>query len=361
MTDPDPKEPGGKRTPTGQFQAQMRAVRADIDRNVEKTRADFERNVNQAKAQINQARADLDRNIEQARAQFEAASARMQQRTGRNLIGAIIMSLVLGGALVASIIIDRQYFILFGAILLGICSFELATAMKVRYWYVPRYLNALVTVVAMPLAFYQGMVVATVAIIAGLGVILLWQIVRLSIRGHMPGAKLAPSLAASAFAQGYVTLLGAFTVALAAQPGTPSGVVSGQWWVLSFLIIVVSVDVGAYASGLNFGKHLMAPKISPKKTWEGFAGAGVAASIAGILVSILILHEQWWFGLIMGIVLLFVATWGDLGESHLKRVLGIKDMSNWLAGHGGFLDRLDSIIPSGVFVFILYFIVQSFH
>jgi phosphatidate cytidylyltransferase len=361
MTDPNPNEPGGKLTPTGQFQAQMRAVRADIDRNVEQAKADFERNVEQARVQITQARAELDKNIEQARAQFEAASARMQQRTGRNLIGAILMGLVLGGALVASIVIDRQYFILFGAILLGICSFELATAMKVRYWYVPRYISAAVTVLVMPLAFYQGMVVATVAIFGGLAVILLWQIVRLSLRGHMPGAKLAPSLAASAFAQGYVTLLGAFSVSLAAQPGTPGGVASGQWWVLSFLIVVASVDIGAYASGLNFGKHLMAPNISPKKTWEGFAGAGVSASIAGILVSILILHEQWWFGIILGVVFLFVGTWGDLGESHLKRVLGIKDMSNWLAGHGGFLDRLDSIIPSGVFAFILYFIVQAFH
>lgn len=361
MTDPNPKEPGGKHTPTGQFQAQIRAVRADIDRNIEQAKADFEKNVEQAKAQIEQARSDFERNVDQARAQFEAASARMQQRTGRNIIGAIAMGLALGGALVASIVVDRQYFIVFGAVLLGICSFELATAMKVRYWYVPRYLNAAVTVVAMPLAFYQGMVVATVAIIGGLGVILLWQIVRLSIRGHMPGARLAPSLAASAFAQGYVTLLGSFTIALAAQPGQANGLVAGQWWVLAFLIVVVSVDIGAYASGLNFGKHLMAPKISPKKTWEGFAGAAVAASIAGIAVSTLMLHEPWWFGLILGIILLFVATWGDLGESHLKRVLGIKDMSNWLAGHGGFLDRLDSILPSGVFVFILYFIVQANH
>ncbi len=341
MTDPNSDKPDEKLTPTGQFQAQMRAVRADFDRTVE------------------QARADFDRNIEQARAQFDQANAKMQARTGRNIIGAVLMGLGLGGALLASILVDKQFFILFGAVLLGICSFELATAMKVRNWYVPRYLSAAVTVAAMPLAFYQGMVITTVAILGGLAVILLWQIVRLSIRGHMPGAKLGPSLAASAFAQGYVTLLGAFTVALAAQPGTPGQQAAGQWWVLAFLIIVVSVDVGAYATGIMWGKHPLAPKISPKKTWEGFAGAAVTSSVAGILVTVFMLHEHWWFGLILGLILLFVATWGDLGESHLKRVLGIKDMSNWLAGHGGFLDRLDSILPSGVFAFTMYFIVQA--
>ncbi len=342
MTDPHPKEPGGKLTPTGQFQAQLRAARADFDRNLEKARSDF------------------DRNLENAKAQFEQASDQLQKRTGRNIIGAVVMGLVLGGLVLVSLLVDKQFFILFGAVLLGISSFELATAMQHRLWYVPRYISAAVTVAVMPVAYYQGMIVATVAIIGGLAVILLWQIVRLSLRGHMPGAKLGGSLAASAFSLSYVTWLGAFTVALVAQPGSANQQ-SGQWWVLAFLIVVVSVDIGAYASGLKFGKHPLAPKISPKKTWEGFAGAGVVSTLAAILVSTLILHEQWWFGLFLGPILLTVATWGDLGESHLKRVIGIKDMSNWLAGHGGFLDRLDSIIPSGFFMFVLYFIVASFH
>jgi phosphatidate cytidylyltransferase len=103
----------------------------------------------------------------------------------------------------------------------------------------------------------------------------------------------------------------------------------------------------------------MAPKISPKKTWEGFAGAGVFAMIVGILLSIFMLNQPWWFGIIFGLVILATATLGDLGESHLKRTIGIKDMSNWLAGHGGFLDRLDSVLPSSLAAFVIFSIVAG--
>lgn len=339
------KDSGGANPPTGQFRAQIESARADFERNMEQARAQFEKTAEQARAQ-------LERNVEQARAQFDEVQTRIHKRTGRNLLGAIAMGIVLGGLLIASLTIEKQFFILFAVFLLGTSTFELSTAMRHRQWYVPRYLSTAVTVIVLPISYYYGMAYAFVASLAGLAVIFVWLLVRLSWWKAIPGATVATSLAASAFTQGYVTILGSFTVALVAQP-------NGQWWVLAFLIVVVCVDIGAYASGLMFGKHLLAPRISPKKTWEGFAGAGVAASVSGVLVTWLILHNVWWTGLILGIMLLFVATWGDLGESYLKRFIGIKDMSNWLAGHGGYLDRLDSIIPSGVVVYVLYFIVNA--
>ena len=116
----------------------------------------------------------------------------------------------------------------------------------------------------------------------------------------------------------------------------------GEWWVLAFIVIVIAADTGAYASGLTFGKHPMAPRISPKKTWEGFAGAALAALVAGLLLGLFMLGIPWWVGLIFGVVILLAATIGDLAESMIKRDLGIKDMSSWLPGHGGVLDRLDS-------------------
>ena len=122
---------------------------------------------------------------------------------------------------------------------------------------------------------------------------------------------------------------------------------SGEWWVLAFIIIAVVSDTGAYAAGLAFGRHPMAPRISPKKTWEGFAGAVVAALIAGVLLALFMLGLDWWMGIVFGLVILGTATVGDLGESMIKRDLGIKDMSSWLPGHGGVLDRLDSILLSG--------------
>jgi phosphatidate cytidylyltransferase len=151
--------------------------------------------------------------------------------------------------------------------------------------------------------------------------------------------------------QVYVPFLGSFAVLLATQPG-------GEWWALAFLLVVVSVDIGAYASGLSFGKHPMAPRISPKKTWEGFAGSVVTALVAGVVLSILMLHEPWWFGLIFGAVLVFTATLGDLTESLIKRDLGIKDISTWLPGHGGFLDRLDSILPSAAAAYVMFVIFR---
>ena len=90
----------------------------------------------------------------------------------------------------------------------------------------------------------------------------------------------------------------------------------------------------------------MAPVISPKKTWEGFAGAAVATIVAAVLLGLFMLDQPWWFGLIFGVAILLSATLGDLAESLIKRDIGIKDMSSWLPGHGGFLDRLDSILPS---------------
>lgn len=347
MSDQRPSDKGDKNPPTAPLRVQYEQARADFERNMEQARAQFEKTVEQGRAQ-------LERNVEQARAQFEEVQNRINKRTGRNLLGAIVMGFILGGGIIASLIIDKRYFMLAAIALLGVASFELATAMRHRQWYVPRYLSTAVTVLVVPITYVYGLPIGIVAMLGGLAVIFLWLLIRLSWKHAIPGATVATSFAASAFAQGYVTLFGAFTVALVSSN-------NGQWWTLAFLIVVVSVDIGAYVSGMLFGKHLLAPKISPKKTWEGFAGAGVLACIAGVLVTWLMLHEVWWTGLILGIVLLFVATWGDLGESYLKRVIGIKDMSNWLAGHGGYLDRIDSILPSGVVVFIIYLVVQGSH
>jgi phosphatidate cytidylyltransferase len=123
---------------------------------------------------------------------------------------------------------------------------------------------------------------------------------------------------------------------------------------LAFLIIVIVSDVGAYASGLTFGRHPMAPRISPKKTWEGFAGAVLFALFAGVLLALFMIDQPWWVGLIFGGSLVLTAVLGDLIESLIKRDIGVKDMSSWLPGHGGVLDRLDSILPSAVAAFALY-------
>ena len=139
----------------------------------------------------------------------------------------------------------------------------------------------------------------------------------------------------------------------------PEGAVGGEWWTLASIIIVVVTDIGAYASGLAFGRHKLAPIISPGKTVEGFVGSILVAIVTGALLAWLMLGQPWWVGVVMGVLLALVGTMGDLTESLIKRDLGIKDISSMLPGHGGFLDRLDSILPSSAVAYVIFLVVTS--
>ena len=161
----------------------------------------------------------------------------------------------------------------------------------------------------------------------------------------MPDGYLT-DVAASVFLAIYLGLFASFATLLVAPA-------DGAQRVLTFLIMVVSSDTGGYAAGVLFGKHPMAPTISPKKSWEGFAGSILAAMVGGALSVALMLDHPWWQGLITGAVIAIVATVGDLAESLIKRDLGVKDMGNLLPGHGGVMDRMDSLLPSAVVSWIL--------
>jgi phosphatidate cytidylyltransferase len=181
-----------------------------------------------------------------------------------------------------------------------------------------------------------------------MALVTLWRLVELIWPKHrVSRAELFKDLQAGIFVQSYVVFLGSFALLLTGREG-------GQWWALGFLIVVISTDTGAYASGLLLGKHKMAPRISPKKTWEGFAGSVLAATIAGVLVALFMIDQPVWVGLLFGVCLALAATLGDLSESLIKRDLGIKDISTWLPGHGGFLDRVDSVLPSAAVAYAFY-------
>jgi phosphatidate cytidylyltransferase len=144
----------------------------------------------------------------------------------------------------------------------------------------------------------------------------------------------------------YVPLLGGFAVLLLVPD-------DGVARVLAFIATVVASDVGGYAAGVLVGKHPMAPSISPKKSWEGFAGSVTACMILATLLLAFTFHAPWWSGLVFGAAMAVSATVGDLGESLIKRDLGIKDMGHLLPGHGGLMDRLDSLLPSAAVAFLL--------
>jgi phosphatidate cytidylyltransferase len=281
--------------------------------------------------------------------QVRDVNARIDQKAGRPLWQAIAAGLLLGGVFLASLLWLVELFVVFVTALVVVAVFELATALRTKGRLRSRWPLVGLSGAMVPLAFYFG---PEGQLWAFLGAIALVAIIR-ALRPLFDKPSLEstlPDIGVAIMVLGYVPFLAGFAVAIAALPG-------GQLWVLAGVAIVVAVDTGAYVTGLSFGRTPMAPKISPKKTWEGFAGSLIVALIAGSLLGTFMLGVPLWVSLLFGAVLVGSATLGDLVESLIKRDLEIKDISSWLPGHGGFLDRVDSMLPS---MAMLYVMVQIF-
>lgn len=314
----------------------------------EKRRWRFRRAELEARAEAT--REEILAQVKATRAHLDHANEVIEKRAGRNLVLATLIGLVMGFAMLFSLIVVKELFMIVAAFLIGVTAFELASALRASGRRVPRWPTAIAAVAAVPVTFYFGDTGQWCAALGGTILVVVWRLLELvnpNLRG--PARTVWHDLSAGVFVQIYVPFLATFAVLLTSKE-------NGQWWTLAFLILVISVDTGAYATGVTFGKHPMAPRISPKKTWEGFAGSVAAAFIAGILVSLFMLNEPWWFGFVFGGVMVATATIGDLTESLIKRDLGIKDISTWLPGHGGLLDRMDSILPSAAAAYVLFLI-----
>lgn len=301
---------------------------------------------------VRAARTEFEHQIERARADFEQVNERINARTGRNLLLAILSGVVIGAAVLGSLLFVKSLFLIFAipACLLGVFEFSRAlqaAGRRVDVW--PQMVMATVIMIA---GFLEGHWTHWVATFTAVAFLIVWRMVaQMAARdGRLYGDVLSDVLVAG-FVPLYVAFLASLTLVLLRQEG-------GQYWLLAMVVVAVVADVGAYASGLAFGKHPMAPRISPKKTWEGFAGAAVLAIAASVTYGIFVLQIPVWAGLVFGVAILASATVGDLGESMIKRDLGIKDMSSWLPGHGGVLDRLDSILPSTAVALAMYFLLS---
>lgn len=127
----------------------------------------------------------------------------------------------------------------------------------------------------------------------------------------------------------------------------------GAWFLISLMALIWVADTAAYFSGKAFGKHKLAPRVSPGKTWEGAAGGIIAATAwlvlsaiwPGSFADVLLQHWPWWALLLIGVLLASVSIVGDLFESLLKRRAQVKDSSGLLPGHGGVYDRIDALLP----------------
>lgn len=296
---------------------------------------------------------DLAHNVEEARAQFDQANEAINRRVGRNLLAAIAIGLVLGGVFLVSLLIVKWLFMILAAALIALTVFEFASALRFAGRDVPRVASTVVAVATVPAAFFLGVEGLWLALLAAVVLITLWRLGEQLRPSHRTGIRsLVADVGAGALVQVYVTFLAGLYVVLVGLEG-------GEWWTLAAIIIVVVTDIGAYASGLAFGRRKLAPLISPGKTVEGFVGSILVATVAAVLLAWLMLGQPWWLGLILGPVLALVGTMGDLTESLIKRDLGIKDISSMLPGHGGFLDRLDSILPSAAVAYAFFLVVTQ--
>ncbi|SDW81155.1 phosphatidate cytidylyltransferase [Saccharopolyspora shandongensis] len=263
-------------------------------------------------------------------------------RAGRDLRAAIGVGVVLGAAIILSLLMVRFVFIGIVAAAVAVSTVELANALKrgadIRISLIPVLVGGQAMLwLSWPFGLRGTLVAFVITVLACLA----WRF-RHGVDGYVR------DVTASVFTAAYVPLFAAFA-AMLVRPE------DGAFRALCFMIGVVASDTGGYAFGVLFGKHPMAPSISPKKSWEGFGGSMLVGVVAGVLSVTLMLDGQWWQGALFGAALVCTATLGDLMESLIKRDLGIKDMGNLLPGHGGLMDRMDSLLPSAAAAWMMLF------
>ncbi|NES16115.1 MULTISPECIES: phosphatidate cytidylyltransferase [Micromonospora] len=252
-------------------------------------------------------------------------------RAGRNLPAAIGVGLALGAAIVVPLFFYLPAFLAVIAAAVAIGVWEMARAVRRSGAHPPLVPLIAGGVITVGLGWFAGPDALSLGLLVTVLGTMIWRL------GDGPGNYQRDLTAATLIAV-YVPFLGGFAAMLAAAPG------DGHLRVLVTLVAVVLSDTGGYAAGVAFGKHPMAPTISPKKSWEGFAGSVTAAAAGSALLLWLLLDVVPWWGALFGVAISCAAVLGDLAESMIKRDLGVKDMSNLLPGHGGLMDRLDSIL-----------------
>jgi phosphatidate cytidylyltransferase len=264
-------------------------------------------------------------------------------KTGRNLPAAIGVGAVLGGGVLVTLLTVKATFLIYMGAAIAVALNELCTAFRQRditISYIPIVVGGIAMLTCAYWLGYRGQAAATALTVLA---VIVYRLVRGGTAGFVRDAS------AGVFAAIYIPFLASFVAAMLA----PS---DGARRVLTFVILTICSDIGGYFAGITLGRgtrHPMAPAISPKKTWEGFTGSAVACLIAGALTMTLLLHGKLWQGLILGAAAVITAITGDLVESAIKRDLDIKDMGTLLPGHGGVLDRIDSLLITAPVTWLL--------
>lgn len=261
-----------------------------------------------------------------------------KSRAGRNLPAAITVGLLLVAVAAVGLLFLPWLFLALVTVLLVLAVKEVSDALRRKGMHAevaPIMVGTAISVAGGYIVsrYDVGMGPSTFIVICLTAMLMASMIARL--RGGPQG--FLRDVAASALLIAYIPMIGVFVPLLLGSTG-------GPYRLITVVSVVVVADIGAYATGVLLGKHKMAPTISPSKTWEGFGGALVFAAVVGAVFVVLLLDAPWWVGVILGLACGAAATLGDLVESLFKRDAGLKDMSNFLPGHGGVMDRLDSLL-----------------
>jgi phosphatidate cytidylyltransferase len=269
---------------------------------------------------------------------------------GRSLSKSVIVGLLLASAFLASLLIYKEIFIVFLSISTAIGAWELSTALREKNWYVPRVPAVVGSVLIMPATYFGGASIQWLASIAIVAALILWRTVHLLFERRKANfqtfQRTIRDFGAAAFLVIYLPLTLSFAILLLRRD-------DGHWWVLAFVTTVALIDSAGYLFGRIFGRNKLAPGVSPKKTWEGLAASIVFGTVSAVSFTVFLLGGQWWVGIIFAAALILAAVFGDLAESLIKRDLGIKDMSKLLPGHGGMMDRLDSLLPASLMTYLV--------
>ncbi len=270
----------------------------------------------------------------------------MDSSKTRTLGPRFAVGLSLGGVFLLSLL-HPFAFTSFAAISAAIATFELARVLRLAGWHVPAG-AALAAPTMVYATYFYGTLGQWFSLLGSLGLLVIWRLVLLLIVGTQQSPKQTlRDFGATGFSLVYVPLLLSYAALLINQD-------DGTAWVLGIVLAVVMIDSFGYLVGRFFGKTKLIPSISPKKTWEGFLASALGALLGGIILGQLT-ETSLGFALLFGISILVSSVLGDLSESLIKRDLNVKDMGDVLPGHGGFMDRIDSLLPS---VFVAYLLAQ---
>ncbi len=261
-------------------------------------------------------------------------------RAGRNLPVAIAVGLGLFATVIASLFVDTRFFAILAAFGMTLAARELGRTLVVG---LSERMSILLQILS-PAIIVGAAIGGPVGL---LGTFVASSLLVLAVRLLDGQEAYVHHVTRSIYALAYAPLLAGFAVLLSTQE-------NGAWKVLAFILLTAGTDLGGYAAGAIFGKHPMAPNISPNKSWEGFAGALILQLIVGVALWVYVFEQPWWQGAIVGFVMMLTATIGDLVESMIKRDVGIKDMGGLLPGHGGVMDRLDSLVVNAFMAWLLF-------